>query len=223
MYGNFLKRLESSGLKPSDRVLDYGCGGGHFVAYLRERGYTVSGFDEYSSQFGDRSVLDQRYDCIVSQDVIEHVPSPHALLDEFTRLTVPGALIALGTPNAANLDLRHSESFVHAIHAPYHRHILSDEALREIGEQHGWQLQRFYPTMYTNTAVPFLNERFYLYYTKVTDGTLDALMEPVRAGALLARMPETLFWGFFGGLFPRHTDVMAMFRRAQNGAQSSAA
>jgi hypothetical protein len=102
---------------------------------------------------------------------------------------------------------------VHTIHAPYHRHILSADALKQIGTQHGWKLDRFYPTMYTNTSVPFLNERFYLYYTKITDGTLDALMEPVRGGALLLRLPETMFWGFFGSMFSRHTDVMAMFRR----------
>ena len=58
-----------------------------------------------------------------------------------------------------------------------------------------------------------IRDSFYLYYTKITDGTLDALMEPVRAGALLLRGPLTLFWGLFGGFFSRHTDVMAMFRR----------
>jgi SAM-dependent methyltransferase len=214
MYANYLRRLQRSGLKQSDRILDYGCGGGHFVAYLREHGYTVQGFDEYSDKFADRSVLAERYDCIVSQDVVEHVPSPHALLDEFSRLTTPGALISLGTPNAAALDLQHTQAFEHTIHAPYHRHILSAEALKQAGDKHGWKLDRFYPTMYTNTPVPFLNERFYLYYTTVTDGTLDALMEPVRTGSLLLRAPETLFWGIFGRFFSRNTDVMAMFRRA---------
>jgi hypothetical protein len=77
----------------------------------------------------------------------------------------------------------------------------------------GWKLDRFYPTMYTNTRIPFLNERFYLFYTTLTDGTLDSLMEPLRVGSLLAWTPVTLFWGFFGSFFSRGTDVMAMFRR----------
>jgi len=214
MYANYLARLQRAGLKQSDRILDFGCGGGHFVSYLRERGYSAVGFDEYSAKFGDKSVLNDRYDCIVSQDVLEHVASPHALLDQFAALTTDTGLIALGTPNAAAIDLKRAKDFVHAIHAPYHRHILSADALKQVGEQHGWRLQEFYPTMYTNTSVPFLNERFYLYYTTVTDGTLDSLMEPVRAGSLLLRAPETLFWGFFGTFFSRNTDVMAMFRRS---------
>lgn len=213
MYASYLARLRHAGLERSDRILDFGCGGGHFVGYLRERGYTAAGYDEYSEEFSDARVLDARYDCLVSQDVIEHVASPHALLEQFTQLTTETALIALGTPNAAAIDLARAQDFVHTIHAPYHRHILSDEALKRAGQQHGWKLQRFYPTMYTNTPVPFLNERFYLYYTKLTDGTLDALMEPVRGGALLLRLPETLFWGLFGRFFSRNTDVMALFRR----------
>jgi 2-polyprenyl-3-methyl-5-hydroxy-6-metoxy-1,4-benzoquinol methylase len=213
MYGNFLNRLRECGLKQSDHILDYGCGGGHFVRFLRERGYDVSGFDEYSKDFGDRSVLERRYECIVSQDVIEHVPAPHALLAQFDQLTGPNALVALGTPNATAIDLQRPKEFVHTVHAPYHRHILSQDALVQAGEKRGWKLVRFYPTMYSNTSAPFLNERFYLYYTSVTDGTLDSLMEPIAAGALILRAPETLFWGLFGGLFSRHTDVMAIFRR----------
>ena len=213
MYRSLLGRLRSAGLKPSDKILDYGCGGGLLVQFLAKNGYRVQGFDEYSTRFGDRRVLDQSYDCIVSQDVIEHVAAPHALLDEFARLTNPGGLIALGTPNASAIDLSRPEDFVHALHAPYHRHILSKNALIAAGEQQGWALARFYPTMYSNTRVPFLNEAFYRFYARIADDTLDALLEPIRVGALLLRTPVTLFWGFFGYFFARGTDVMAVFRR----------
>src|SRR5207249_9939907 len=139
--------------------------------------------------------------------VIEHVASPHVLLGEFERLTRKGAVIALGTPNAAAIDLRRAAAFVHTIHAPYHRHILAKDALLGAGKRVGWKLLRFYPTMYSNTRFPFLNERFYLYYTRLTDGTLDSLMEPVRAAALIVRAPLTLFWGIFGSFFSRGTAV----------------
>ncbi|HVU01828.1 MAG TPA: class I SAM-dependent methyltransferase [Polyangiaceae bacterium] len=214
MYGNQLKRLRKAGVEASQRILDYGCGGGQFVKYLRSRGYrSVTGFDEYSAEYGDKNVLADRYDCILSQDVIEHVASPHALTEEFSRLVRPGGIIAVGTPNASAIDIQRAEDFVHTIHAPYHRHILSKGALLATGKRAGWDLLEYYPTMYSNTRIPFLNERFYFYYTQVTDGTLDALMEPVKAGALLLRAPLTLFWGLFGSFFSRGTDVMAVFRR----------
>jgi SAM-dependent methyltransferase len=214
MYARQLARLTHAGVERSHRILDYGCGGGQLVQYLRSQGYeNVRGYDQYSSEYGDQSVLDDRYDCIVSQDVVEHVAEPHVLLGEFHRLTRPGAVIAVGTPSADAIDLGRPEAFVHTLHAPYHRHILSKSSLVSAGRRQGWELSRYYSTMYSNTRVPFLNEAFYLYYTRITDGTLDALMEPVRVGALLLRAPLTLFYGFFGSLLSRHTDVTAVFRR----------
>src|SRR5437899_2976761 len=81
----------------------------------------------------------------------------------FRRLTRPGAGIALGTPNADVIDLGKPEAFVHTLHAPYHRHILSKSGLLSAGERQGWKPVHYYPTMYSNTKVPFLNEAFYLY------------------------------------------------------------
>jgi 2-polyprenyl-3-methyl-5-hydroxy-6-metoxy-1,4-benzoquinol methylase len=214
MYGNFRERLVRAGLKPEHRILDFGCGGGTFVKYLKSSGYAnVVGFDEYSKDFGDKSVLKERYDCVVSQDVIEHVASPKALVTQFDGLANPGGLIVIGTPNATAIDLRRPEDFVHTLHAPYHRHILSKEALLQLGERQGWSLLHFYPTMYSNTRFPFVNEAFYLHFTRMTDSTLDAFMEPIKPIPFLLHGPETLYWALFGRFYSRHTDVMAIFRR----------
>jgi hypothetical protein len=102
---------------------------------------------------------------------------------------------------------------VHALHLPYHRHIFSKQALLSAGTRRGWRVERYYRTQYANTALPFLNSRFYLYYMGLCDNTLDCLLEPPRASLLLARLPVALFWGFFGALFAEETDVMALFRR----------
>ena len=68
--------------------------------------------------------------------------------------------------------------------------------------------------MYTNTPCP-LPERSVLPLLtgRFLDDTLDVATDPVHIGALLLRLPLTLFWGFFGSLFSRHTDVMAVFRK----------
>jgi 2-polyprenyl-3-methyl-5-hydroxy-6-metoxy-1,4-benzoquinol methylase len=214
MHTRQLARLQRAGLERSHKILDYGCGSGHFVRFLQAKGYSKArGFDDYREEYKERSVLDERYDCIISQDVIEHVLATNVLLDEFKAATEDRAIIAIGTPNASAIDLTRPRDFVHAIHAPYHRHILSREALIDAGTRHGLALSRFYSTMYTNTAVPFLNEAFYRYYGRILDDTLDIATEPVHSGALLLRLPLTLFWGLFGSFFSRHTDVMAVFRK----------
>jgi SAM-dependent methyltransferase len=214
MYDNQLRRLRRAGLRREHRILDYGAGGGAFVRHLAARGFQhVAGYDRYSASFNDASALAGRYDCVISQDVLEHVPVPAAMLDELGRLVEPGGLIAIGTPNADAIDLRHPDEYVHALHLPYHRHIFSKQALLSAGTRRGWAVVRYYRTQYANTRVPFLNSRFYLYYMRLCDNSLDCLMEQPRALPLLARLPITLFWGFFGSLFAPETDVMALFRR----------
>lgn len=213
IYDNQLRRLREY-VGNDARILDYGTGAGHFVHHLHARGHRDAvGYDEYSPSFRDPAVLERRYQCVVSQDVLEHVPDPGALLDTFDRLVEPGGIIAIGTPNAEAIDLKRQEPQLHALHMPYHRHILSKRALLAAGEQRGWRLERYYSTQYANTRIPCLNSRFYLYYMRCLDDTLDCLLAPPRLAQLLYRLPLTLFWALFGSFFAEETDVMLVFRR----------
>jgi SAM-dependent methyltransferase len=214
-YGEQLRRLEAAGLRHSHRILDYGCGAGAFLDYLRECGYAnVTGYDGYSPRFASEAVLRERYDCVLSQDVLEHVAEPQSLLDRFHHLAKPGGLIAIGTPNASAIDLSRADDYRHALHAPYHRHIFSKKALLAAGAERRWSLVQYYPTQYANTAVPFLNSRFYLFFMRTLDDTLDCLIEqPPRIGPCLARLPSALFWGVCGSYGAEETDVMAIFRK----------
>jgi 2-polyprenyl-3-methyl-5-hydroxy-6-metoxy-1,4-benzoquinol methylase len=218
-YGGMLERLVDAGLKPGDKVLDYGCGKGVLVRFLRDQGYDACGWDRYAEGFGDRSVLELKYDCIVAQDVIEHVESPHALLAELYWMTKPGGMVSIGTPDAAALDLANPEDFVHALHLPYHRHILSMAALEKAGEQAGFNVLKRYDTMYNNTLVPTMNPRFVLHYVRCRDDVFDLVVEPV---AFTWKMftPVTPFLIFFGYFFDRHTDIQVMFKKP---AQAEAA
>ena len=222
-YAEQRRRLEAAGLRRDDQILDYGCGSGAFIRYLQGEGYAHAvGFDEYNTRFADPTVLERRYDCVLSQDVLEHVPDPPALLDRFDRLATPGGLVAIGTPNASAIDLGRAELYRHTLHAPYHRHIFSRAALCRAGARRGWRLEQYYPTQYANTLVPFLNSRFYLFFMRTLDDTLDCLLEqPPRIGPCLGRWPAALVWGLCGAYHAEETDVMAVFRTASEGARSA--
>lgn len=214
VLGNLLRRLHRAGLRPEHSVLDYGCGSGAFVKYLRQKGQArVEGYDAFAEAFRDPRVLEARYDCVVSQDVIEHVDDPLALLRRFDALLEPAGLIAIGTPDAAAIDLGDADDFVHTLHQPYHRHILAAAALESAAKQLGWSVERYYSTMYINTLFPTLNPRFVLHYVRCHDDSFDLITEPPRADSLRLWSPLTLFYALFGYFFDRHTDIMFVFRK----------
>lgn len=214
IYSRQLGRLEAAGLRHGDSLLDYGCGSGAFLRHARRAGYSeAAGFDEYSQEFREPSVLERSYDCVLSQDVIEHVPDPHAHMDTLVSLTNPGGLIAIGTPNAEALDLSRAEEYRHALHLPYHRHILSKSALLGLGARRGLRLTRYLPTQYANTRIPFLNSPFYRFFMKRMDDSLDCLFDPPQLGPLVSRLPQALYLGLVGSYFAEETDVMFLFRK----------
>lgn len=208
------RRLMRAGLRRDGRVLDYGAGSGAFLAHLAEARFTsTSGYDPYSKRYSDRAVLTPgAYDCVVSQDVIEHVADPLAFLEEQRELVRRGGLVAVGTPDAAGLDLARPEAFVHALHQPYHRHIFSRDALRAAGEARGLRVVRHYRTMYVNTRWPFINSRFVALVMKAKDDTLDAAIE-APSPRLLLWLPWTLGVGLFGSFFPTPSEMMTIFER----------
>jgi len=215
MYRNMLARLERAGFGKGQSLLDYGCGSGRFLSFLQGKGFeALAGFDEYSERYADRAALSTRYDCLLAQDVIEHVPEPHVFLKTIAGLVKPGGLVVLGTPNAEAIDLSKPEERVHALHQPYHRHILSKRALLQCGQDMGWSLERYYPTMYANTWVPFVNSSFVAHYFRCNDNNLDLANEPISFAnwKLYFYGPATLAHALLGAAWAPECDVMAVFR-----------
>jgi 2-polyprenyl-3-methyl-5-hydroxy-6-metoxy-1,4-benzoquinol methylase len=209
---NMLTRLQDAGLKPEHRLLDYGCGGGVLIRYLAECGYkNARGYDQFQEEFNDPSLLEAEYDFVVSQDVIEHVLEPWDLLRTFDRIVAPGGVIAIGTPNAENIDLKRPKYFVHALHQPFHTHLLSKTLLIDSGGKLGWNFVRYYDREFINTLVPFVNLRFAQYYVACFDDTMDAAFDVKFSWKLLS--PLTLVYAFFGYFLSEHTGGMAVFTK----------
>jgi 2-polyprenyl-3-methyl-5-hydroxy-6-metoxy-1,4-benzoquinol methylase len=216
MYGNLLSRLKHAGVGKDNSILDYGCGSGMFLSFVKKSGFSdANGYDEYSEHYADKRALSRSYDCIMAQDLIEHVPDPQAFVRQIHELTHPGSVIALGTPNAEAIDLSNPEPRVHTLHQPYHRHILSKRALCELGKELGWELLKYYPTMYGNTRVPTINNAFIDWYFRCYDNNCDLAVEPIKLTSWKLYSPVTLVHALFGSFWAVECDVMAVFRRAQ--------
>lgn len=103
------------------RLLEIGCGYGHFLAAARDRGYDVAGVElsrPAAAYARERLGLDVRrgqladagltggFDVIAAWDTLEHVPDPAAFLRVACSLLAPGGVLAFSTPYFSSLPAR---------------------------------------------------------------------------------------------------------------------
>ena len=104
------------GGRPTGRVLDLGCGGGHLAAELREQGYFVVGVDatpepgtatrvdrlvtaDLDSGFPAAVRQEAPFDIVIAADVLEHLRSPDRLLRELHDVCTPETILVASVPN----------------------------------------------------------------------------------------------------------------------------
>jgi SAM-dependent methyltransferase len=209
-YQRLLRRLERAGLRKNYTTLDYGCGSGLLVTYMREKGYNAFGYDPYSADHGGASCLNRRYDFVIAQDVVEHAEEPLRILRTLDSLAKPGGRIAIGTPNAAGINLAKAEKFIHPLHQPYHRHIFSIQALQKAGADLSWRLIRYYKSPYTN--MPLLSLPFLHHYMKNFGGNLEVLFDKPQTLRFWLR-PKTLPLLLLGYFLCDEADIVAIFQK----------
>ena len=211
-YGNRLKMLERLGFQRSQCILDYGCGAGLYVDFLKSSGCTnVSGYDAFVPKYEDPVTLNRTYDAVVSHDVIEHDEDPCDFLVRVTRLVRPGGLLVIGTPRADAVDIRRIGD--PQLHVPYHRHILSEQVLLALGQRAGLKPVDVYRRSFYDSFYPTVNSRFMWRYIRKSGGLLNAAVEPPNTGVVV-KSPAMLFLAFFGYFFPRGDNMIVTFRQA---------
>ena len=216
VYRNLFDRLTRCGFMPQHRFLDYGCGQGLFLRFVREMGYQNGhGYDLYSSitEFRNPQALQKEaYDYILAQDLLEHVEHPRELLRELDSYLRPGGHILIGTPNADDIKLKRHRDYWNQLHPPYHLHIYNRKTLEALGAELAWESVQFYDRPFFDTKAFMLNSRALVSYQRFTDGTADALSDHVRRRRLLLS-PSFMFFAKFGYWFSPKADMAVMFRK----------
>ncbi|HJU12166.1 MAG TPA: glycosyltransferase [Candidatus Binataceae bacterium] len=107
-------RVTISWARGAERVLDAGCGSSVIIQslnnavgmdmslgklrFLRRRGIELVRGSAFTLPFRDRA-----FDCVISSQVIEHIPYDDELFREMDRVLRPGGTLIIGTPDYATL------------------------------------------------------------------------------------------------------------------------
>lgn len=101
------------------RLLDLGCGGGHFIRYASEHGWTVEGVDLISwnqepgvpihvGDFLEMDLPERSYDVITAWAMLEHVRRPSQFFSKVSRLLAENGQFIFTVPNFHAPGIRRS-------------------------------------------------------------------------------------------------------------------
>lgn len=101
------------------RLLDVGAGDGTLAVRLRDEGFDVMAVDLFTDDFrptdieirsanlnGSVPFDDGEFDTVVATEVIEHLENPWQFVRELYRITKPGGVVLISTPNLGNVYTR---------------------------------------------------------------------------------------------------------------------
>lgn len=115
LYAKYIDRFAEKYVKKDDAVFDCGCGDGCHTSILKRHSDNVVGGD-FSNRTDPRYNInfieikknaygsDNQFNVVTSFDVIEHVENDLIFARELVKITKPGGLIIIGTPNRNRLS-----------------------------------------------------------------------------------------------------------------------
>ena len=158
-----IRILESLGMKPGMKMLEYGANWGYATWQFKNAGFDVDAYEisvpraQYGNKLDvfietDISKITGQYDLIYSCHVLEHVPNPKdVLLWQMSRLR-PGGLLVAHTPNGSLRYRQDHHAGFHRIWGQVHPVLLTDNFVSE--------LFKGYPLYITSDDRPELLERW---------------------------------------------------------------
>jgi SAM-dependent methyltransferase len=156
------------------QLLDVGCGGGHFLARMRNLGWQVRGVEPdveavrlarghfdlnvFHGTLADARFPANEFDAVTMNHVIEHALDPVDLLRECRRVLKPGGRLVVVTPNARSLGRHRFGRAWRGWEPPRHLFLFTPKTLRLSAERAGLHIEtlrttaRLAPPMWMESA-----------------------------------------------------------------------
>jgi MoaA/NifB/PqqE/SkfB family radical SAM enzyme/SAM-dependent methyltransferase len=146
--GRTVRLLKNLRVEKGMKLLDIGCGAGEKLAILRdslglcaegvepdrtavEKARSRFGLDVRQGFFSPGDYPENSFDVVRINHVIEHVPSPVALLNGIHRVLKPGGILVGETENIECPSFRIFGKYWALLHLPYHLVLFAEGSLRE--------------------------------------------------------------------------------------------
>ncbi|AHJ99825.1 class I SAM-dependent methyltransferase [Hymenobacter swuensis] len=155
------------------RLLDYGCGTGHFLAAAKADGWQVAGWEpnarareeateRVGQPIGTESLVQFQpasFDAITLWHVLEHVHSLNETLAQLISLLKPDGTLVIAVPNVDSLDAQHYRQDWAAYDVPRHLYHFSPKTMTHLLKKHKMQVVEVLPMPLDAYYVSMLSEK----------------------------------------------------------------
>lgn len=155
------------------KLMDYGCGTGTFLAYMRTKGYLVTGLEPSANAraqaiqnaacpvFASRQEMgDLRFDVITLWHVLEHVPDPLESLLHISRLLDSNGILLIAVPDITSWDAQHYGAHWAALDVPRHLSHFRPRDIQVLADQCNMQLLTTHYMWFDAFYISMLSEKF---------------------------------------------------------------
>ena len=155
------------------KVLDYGCGTGHFLAACKANGWQIEGLEPSSRarteatervgkpiEAGNLAAFEpSSFDSITLWHVLEHVHDLNDTLRQLISLLKPDGTLIIAVPNVDSPDAQHYRQDWAAYDVPRHLYHFSPKTLTQLLKKHKMQVLETLPMALDAYYVSMLSEK----------------------------------------------------------------
>lgn len=150
-YAELLEEFEP--FRKTNRIIDVGCGDGHFLAVAKTKGWEVFG-TEYTAEavavcekkgikmhtgaLNRANYESESFDVITSFEVIEHINNPHEEIANFNAILRKKGLVYVTTPNFNSVSRNLLKEKWTIVEYPEHLSYYTPKTIRQVFENEGF-------------------------------------------------------------------------------------
>ena len=167
----FKLRVLAKHINKESLIVDFGCGKGGFLSYLKKKKYTVVGVDSNKKARDKcleknlktyKSINDfkENIDTITFWHSFEHVSNPNEILDQIINQSKNSLNVVIALPNYRSFDAKHYGAFWAAYDVPRHRFHYSATGIKKLMKSHGFECLKTKPMLLDAFYISIMSEKY---------------------------------------------------------------
>ena len=181
-------------LSKSKRLLDVGCGTGHFLNYCQQHGWLINGVEPNDLarkqaeaktniiiQETLSEIVNTTYEVITLWHVLEHLPNLEQTMNQLKSLLAPGGVLMLAVPNFEAYEASVFKEHWAAYDVPRHLYHFNRKAVERLANNHGLKIARIYPMKLDSFYISLLSNKNKTNSSKYVNSFITGLLSNIYA------------------------------------------